>query len=260
MEQPSVRLDQYVRELLEKQSQEEEKEDLENQINLRLGKGISSPASELPSSELKMLQQYIHGHNLFLLGEALPNRKKEMVLRKFFKHKRNQQVEVYSKNGEKVLHTIGKVSVVGRNFVILTTFIDRIWIPFSAIHSANIPYGLPDIPNTHQHLAIDKELVRKLSTQFGETVANRDVLIQQFFEETLETNMQTWKGTKVKISMNGEIIIGKVVNSKKGILTITSFGKQLALPLTEISDIRTLRIYSLFARLLTGKSKRDAAT
>ena len=62
-----------------------------------------------------------------------------MILIKFFKSKKNQLVEVYSRNGEEVIHTIGKVSVVGKNFVMLRTLFKRFWIPFYVIHSTKSP-------------------------------------------------------------------------------------------------------------------------
>lgn len=245
MDPQPIRLDQYVQELREKLSQEVMREDPENEWNLKLGKGISSPASELPAEELKMLQQSIHGQNLLYLGESLPHRKKELVLRKFFRHKRNQQIEVYSKSKGKSLQTLGKVRAAGRDFVVLTTLTDRIWIPFSAIHSANVPYGLPDLSNTHQHLVIDDNLRHKLITQFGQTVSNKDVLVQQFFEESLETNMQTWKGTRVEIDVGDQTLAGKVLRSKDGLLTIKSFNTEQTISLKEITYIKTVRFLQL---------------
>ena len=91
--------------------------------------GYTSPASSLPLHELKMLQEYIHGANLQNLGAILPNSKKQLILIKFFKMRKNQLVEVYSRNGEEVIHTIGKVNTGGRNFVMLKTLFTRIWIP-----------------------------------------------------------------------------------------------------------------------------------
>ena len=133
----------------------------------------------------------------------------------------------------------------GRDFVVLTTLTDRIWIPFSAIHSANVPYGLPDLSNTHQHLVIDDNLRHKLITQFGQTVSNKDVLVQQFFEESLETNMQTWKGTRVEIDVGDQTLAGKVLRSKDGLLTIKSFNTEQTISLKEITYIKTVRFLQL---------------
>ena len=41
-------------------------------------------------------------------------------------------------------------------------------------HSAKSPFGLPDLPGTHQHVAVDKELRRNLLTNFGETVSGKE--------------------------------------------------------------------------------------
>lgn len=69
---------------------------------------------------------------------------------------------------------MGKVSVVGTDFVLLRILLTRIWIPFIAIHSAKSPFGLPDIPGTHENVLIDEELRRKLLTNFGVIVSEKE--------------------------------------------------------------------------------------
>ena len=81
----------------------------------------------------------------------------------------------------------------------LTNLKKRIWIPYTAIESATIPFGFPSYSNTHQHFIYDNQLQQKLVLQFGETVAKREALIQQFFEESLQTNLNSWKGMWVEV-------------------------------------------------------------
>lgn len=209
----------------------------------------TSPASPLPLYELKILQEYIHGINIQNLGGHLPHLKKQMMLLKFFKFKKNQLVEVYSKNGNQIIHTVGKVHTIGRNFVILKTLFTRIWIPYISIHSAKSPFGIPEIHNTHQNVVMDEELRKKLLTNFSHTVSNKEVLRQQFFEELLETNLRTWKGTKLTIyaetPIKGKIlkiIPGKIYLKHQEVPEIST---------AHITYIKQGRITSFFQRLFS---------
>ena len=212
--------------------------------DLKKEQGYTSPASSLPLHELKMLQEYIHNTNLQNLGNRLPQSKQQMILLKFFKSKKNQQVEIYSRNGEEVIHTLGKVSVVGRDFVLLRTLFTRIWIPYIAIHSAKSPFGLPNVPGTHQNVVIDEELRRKLLTNFAETVAEKEPLRQQFFEELLETNLKTWKGSKLIIYYTNTNLSGKLRGVKQGKLTF----RDKEISISKITYIKQGRILSFFER------------
>lgn len=217
--------------------------------------GYTSPASSLPLHELKMLQEYIHGVNLQNLGAILPNSKKQMILSKFFKMKKNQLVEVYSRNGEEVIHTIGKVSTVGRNFVMLKTLFTRIWIPYASIHSAKSPFGIPDVPNVHQHNVIDAELRRKLLINFGEVVSGKEVLRQQFYEELLETNLKSWKRTNLTIYAD-KIIKGQVNEVSLGKISLKNTS-QKEIPIIKINYIKQTRLISFFQRIYSKWFGRD---
>ncbi|RLL43851.1 hypothetical protein D8M04_13155 [Oceanobacillus piezotolerans] len=213
----------------------------------------TSPASSLPLHELKMLQNYIHGANLQNLSATLPNNKKQLILINFFRAKRNQLVEVYSRNGEEVIHTRGKVNVIGRNFVMLKTLFTRTWIPYQAIHSAKTPFNTPDVPDTHQHVAIDEELRRKLLTNFGETVAGKETLRQKFYEESLETNLKTWKGTKLTIHADQEVTAKLLKVTRKNIYIKNQ--KEKALKISTINYIKQWRFLSFFQRFFHSLAK-----
>ena len=218
-----------------------------NNPELKKDDRYTSPASSLPLHELKMLQEYIHSANLQRLGTAMPNYRKQLILIKFFKSKKNQLVEVYSKNGEEVIHTIDKVSVIGKNFVMLRTLFKRYWIPFSSIHSTKSPLGIPDVPGTHQHTVVNEELRRKLLTNFGVTVAGKEVLKQQFYEELLETNLKSWKGTKIKILSN-RIMVGNIKEIQPGKVVLTN---NQAIPINKINYIQQIRFVSFFEELFS---------
>ena len=218
-----------------------------NNPELKKDDRYTSPASSLPLHELKMLQEYIHNTNLQNLSTLRPNYRQQMILIKFFKSKKNQLVEVYSRNGEEVIHTVGKVSVVGKNFVILRTLFKRFWIPYSVIHSTKSPFGIPDVPGTHQHTVVDEELRRKLLTNFGVTVAGKEALKQQFFEELLETNLKSWKGTKLKI-FSDQVIVGKVNDIHSGKVFLRD---NRSIAINKINYIQQFRFTSFFEKLFS---------
>ncbi|MDT8861060.1 hypothetical protein N0O92_12525 [Alkalihalobacillus sp. MEB130] len=257
MKRSDMRLDEYTNLLWQQRKKETINESAENLVSLKNGKGLTSPSSELPTEELKMLQQYMHRSNLINMGKALPEGKKALVLRKFFKHKRNQQVEVFVNTDKEPIHFLGKVNTIGRDFVTLITLKDRIWIPFANIESAKVPYGLPEVSSTHQHFAYDEKLRTKLITRFSETVANKDVLIQQFFEESLQTNLQTWKNTRVQVTTNDREIIGKIIESKDGKILLKCGKDQRAISINDIILVKTVRLFNFLS--LLGKQNRQVA-
>ena len=225
----------------------------QNNPELKKDDLYTSPASSLPLHELKMLQEYIHSANLQSLSKSIPSYRQQLILIKFFKSKKNQLVEVYSKNGEEVIHTIGKVNVIGKNFVILRTLFKRFWIPYSVIHSTKSPFGIPDVPGTHQHTVVDEELRRKLLTNFGVTVAGKEVLKQQFYEEWLETNLKSWRGTKLKI-FTDQVIVGKIRDIHSGTIILTD---KRSIPINKINYIEQSRFISFFENLFSKWFKNN---
>ena len=216
---------------------------------------FTSPPSGLPLYELKMLQEYIHNANLQNLGTLLPNSKQQMILLKFFKSKKNQLVEIHSTMDEDVIHTIGKVAAIGRNFVMLNTLFVRFWIPYSMIKSAKSPFGLPEVSGNHQHVAFDQELRNKLLTNFGSVVAEKEVLKQQFYEELFETNLKSWIGAKVSIYTKNSVS-GKILDVQNGKVFLNN-GKKISI--SRISYVKQTRFFSfwqrLFSKWFTKKSK-----
>ncbi|WP_052737714.1 hypothetical protein [Bacillus sp. SA1-12] len=244
-------LNEYRKDLLERRMLEPRKEDIINDFNNQNGYGFTSPTSSKSTEETRLLMEYIDRANMFNISEKDEKRGKNLKLRKFFKSKRNQQVEIYFKCGSKSLYKEGKVSTIGRDFVMITNLKDRTWIPYSVIESANIPYGIPNYSNTHQHFLFDNNLRKKLVLQFGETVSKRDILKQQFFEETLQTNLQTWKETWVAVYLDEKTKrIGKISYSTNQQLTLHAFKEDEHVNLEEIKYIETIRFLSLFTHFL----------
>jgi ribosome maturation factor RimP len=98
---------------------------------------LSSPPGAASLEENRIINEYMEHRNLQQVASSIPCTKKQILLKKFFKRKRNQQVIVYSNiKAEQVVIT-GKVSAIGRDYVMLTNLKERIWIPYSAIESAN---------------------------------------------------------------------------------------------------------------------------
>lgn len=125
------------------------------------------------------------------------------------------------------------------------TLLTRIWIPYRAIHSAKSPFGLPDMPGSHQNVVIDEELRRKLLTNFAVTVAEKQTLRQQFFEELLLTNMKSWVGTKLTIHTS-TIFDGKLHGVEQGKLKF----KENEIAISKIAYMKQGRILSFLEKIL----------
>ncbi|WP_456271057.1 hypothetical protein [Bacillus sp. AK031] len=254
---PKIRRDDYIKKLLQERESELVEMDVINQRNLSRGEGLTSPASAVSTEETRILMEYMEQQNLFNLTSTNENRRKVLTLKKFFKKKRNQQVEVYSCSGQEVLYTEGKVSAIGRNFVMLSNLKDRFWIPYHAIKSANIPYGIPNYSNTHQHYIYDNDLRKKLLLQFGETVSKKEELFQQFCEDSIQSNLQTWKGARVEVKTaeEGGDFTGKILEAKENQLFLKHSKDTIAIALEDITYIRSLRFLHMAKKFF--KNSRD---
>lgn len=213
---------------------------------------FSSPTSAVSEEETRILTEYIAQKNLFKITSLDESRKKPLLLKQFFKMKRNQQVVVSSIIGkESHVSTEGKVATIGRDFVMLTDLKKRIWIPYRAIQSATIPFGFPTYSNTHQHFIYDNNLQQKLVLHFGETVAKKDVLIRQFFEESLQTNLHFWKGIWIEIRTADNTFFGKITSATKADLIVRMpKTKESVIPLNEIRYVSTIGIIPLWKKVL----------
>lgn len=241
-----MRMDEYNRLLLEQREKETRKKDIINQINLTKGEGLTSPTTSTSTEDTRLFMEYTDRANLLNISKSKPEIGKVLALRKFFKTKRNQQVEIYSTCGDKPNYLEGKVSAVGRDFVMITNLKERLWIPYSVIDSANIPFGVPNYSNSHQHYIFDNNLRKNLVSNFGATVSKKDTLRQQFYEETLYTNLSTWKGTWVEvIHGSNKKAIGKIVNAEKTDLLVRSYRNEEVILLSDIHLIKTIRFWSL---------------
>lgn len=247
----------YVKDLLETRKREEVKEHIYNEYERSQGGGFSSPTTASPTEENRLLIEYMERANLFTISEWALERGKALKLRNFFTSKRFQQIEVLIKSGSTVVGLEGKVSAVGRDFVMLTNLQRRVWVPYSAIESATIPDGVPNYAHTHHHILFDNDLRRKLLTQFGATVARREMLKQQFFQEKLQTNLQSWRESFVNVHFDGnKKEAGKVVRSNSERLSLTLFGEMKKIEWEEIKYIETVRMYSLFTTFFSRFRRR----
>lgn len=211
-----------------------------------------SPTSAVSDEETRILTEYIASKNLFKVTEQDESLRKPLVLKQFFKMKRNQHVVVTSIiEDEKQISTEGKVSTIGRDFVILTNLKQRKWIPYTCIESATIPFGFPTYSNTHQHFIYDNSLQQKLVQKFGETVSNKDVLIRQFFEESLQTSLNFWRGSWVEVRTDDKILFGKIASTTKiDLLLILPPKKDHVIPLNKIRYVTTIGILPIWKHLL----------
>ncbi|WP_096153914.1 MULTISPECIES: hypothetical protein [Bacillus] len=241
-----IYLNDYIRALNEKIQKEEKVEDYENELNEKTGKGLTSPTSIHSKERARLLMEYIEHTNIQQLTRINEERGRILNLKKFLKSKRNQQVEVYFKLGKESIRKEGKIDTVGRDFFILTNLKNRIWIPYYVIQSTNIVYGVPTYSNAHQHYLYDNNLREKLIHQFGDTVRRRDALKQQFFEESLRTNLESWSQTWVTIyESDTKKHVGKLEHIDEKTVKLSFFMGSTTVHLKNIKLVETVRLLTL---------------
>ncbi|ALC85666.1 hypothetical protein AM499_07405 [Bacillus sp. FJAT-22090] len=212
---------------------------------------FSSPTSAVSIEETRILTEFNNQKNLFNVVTQDETRRKPLILKQFFKMKRNQEVVVSSIIEKDVnVRTEGKVATIGRDFIMLTNLKKRIWIPYTAIETANIPFGFPSYSNPHQHFIYDNQLQQKLVLQFGETVAKKDALIRQFFEESLRTNLNSWGGLWVEVKTGEKIFLGKIMKTTKKELFLHMFKTEKRISLNEIRYVSTIGLFPLWSNIL----------
>jgi ribosome maturation factor RimP len=166
--------------------------------------------------------------------------------------RRNQEVIIYILSKGDTSEITGKISAIGRDFVMLTSLKNRIWIPYNAIQSANIPSGVPTYESAHQNFIYDNDLKRKLTTNFGETVSKRDVLVQQFFEETLMTSLDRWQGIWVKVITLENTYGGKIISASDKSVMIKHLKDPIEIELNQITHLYSMRL--LMRLYMVGKN------
>lgn len=212
---------------------------------------FSSPTSAVSIEETRILTEFNNQKNLFNVVTQDETRRKPLILKQFFKMKRNQEVVVSSIiEKDANITTEGKVATIGRDFIMLTNLKKRIWIPYTAIEAANIPFGFPSYSNPHQHFIYDNQLQQKLVLQFGETVAKKDALIRQFFEESLRTNLNSWGGLWVEVKTGEKIFVGKITKTTKKELILHMFKTEKKISLNEIRYVSTVGLFPLWSNIL----------
>jgi hypothetical protein len=230
-----IRLSEYRSQLLGNKKLEDFIEKDEEIIN-----GMTSPNSATSTEELRIFMDFMDRANTLSVSKYDTKNRKSITLRKFLKSKRNQQVVIRSRRMGKEIRTEGKVSAIGRDFVMLTNVFERIWIPFRSIDSANVPYDVPNYSGSYQHFIYDNDLRKKLVQNFGKVVSNREVLKQQFFEESLYTNLLSWKGTRVELMIDDNRFIGKIDQLTKNEISLLTRNGFITVPIIDVQYIHKI--------------------
>ncbi|OZM57122.1 hypothetical protein CIB95_06535 [Lottiidibacillus patelloidae] len=220
---------------------------------------LTSPHSAMSDEELRVFLPYMHSQNAFLVTKQIPERKKNLMLRLFLRSKRNQIADIkiaksplIDRGTEQVYQ--GRISAVGRDFVLLTTLQKKYWIPYTSVKSANIPTGIPDYSNSYQQVIYDNKLKQKLLKGFANTVLKRDELIQQFYEESLQTNLEKWIGTSVSITTVENILtFGKIFAVKGNSVELSRIGLKSTIPLSSILMLETVSPMTILLSFIIKK-------
>ncbi|MFC4354227.1 hypothetical protein ACFO0S_03960 [Chryseomicrobium palamuruense] len=198
-----------------------------------------SPAGRGTSEEIILRKRYIELANIFLQLKYNPEKGKILLMQSFLVEKRKQSVEVFYHNQAVVK---GRVQDVGRDYMVLTRYFTKCWIPFSVISEVKLPYGAPEFANTHQYIFFDNQLRRKLLRNFGATVSNRSKLKELFYRETLKTSLSRWKNSRLKVEMlNGLVYSGKLVRSEDEQLLLITNNEEKVILYHEVKIIKKSR-------------------
>ncbi|MFZ3589260.1 hypothetical protein ACOI1C_08195 [Bacillus sp. DJP31] len=252
----SIKLDEYIQRRM--WEEREKLVDRKQEMSYSLGEeeeGFSSPVSSTSLEENRLLTEYMEQKNLFNVSNADPKRKKRLMLGKFFKMKRNQEVLVKLMKKESLLTLKGKVTAVGRDFVMLTDLKKRMWIPYSTIESANIPTGVPTFSNTHQHFLYDNDMRTKLVQSFGNTVYKKDALKQLFYEETLRTNLNTWRESWVELTYGNQTVVGKILEVNSKTIQLKQLRNKVEIPIKEVTFVKTIRFTQVVTKIVNWAFK-----
>ncbi|MBM7580493.1 hypothetical protein [Jeotgalibacillus terrae] len=198
-----------------------------------------SPTGNGSSEEILLQKRYLELANIFLQMKYNPEKGKILLLQSFLNEKRNQTVEVIDQD-----HCLikGRAQEVGRNYLVLTSYFTKCWIPYSGIREVKTPYGAPEFASTHQYVFYDNDLRRKLLKNFGATVAKRSKLKGLFYRETLKTSLQRWKNSRLKVEMaNGLTLSGKLIRSEDDYFIVTVKKVEKKIHYNELKRIEKFR-------------------
>ncbi|WP_404406143.1 hypothetical protein [Jeotgalibacillus malaysiensis] len=198
-----------------------------------------SPAGKGTSEEILLRKRYIELANIFLQLKYNPEKGKILLLQSFLVEKRNQTVEVIHHN-----HSIskGRVQDIGRDYLVLTSYFTKCWIPYSAMSEVKVPYGAPEFTNTHRYVFFDNHLRKRLLKNFGATVSKRSKLKEMFYRETLKTSLSRWKNSRIKVEMtDGQRYYGKLIRSEEEKLSLLVKNKKQDIHYRQIKSIKKSR-------------------
>ncbi|MDZ5710821.1 hypothetical protein [Jeotgalibacillus haloalkalitolerans] len=198
-----------------------------------------SPAGKGTSEEILLKKRYIELANIFLQLKYNPEKGKVLLLQSFLVEKRNQTVEVICRDQSVVK---GRVQDIGRDYLVLTSYFTKYWVPYSAVSEVRLPYGAPEFTNTHQYVFFDNHLRKKLLRNFGATVSRRAKLKEMFYRETLKTSLRRWRNSWLKVDlMDGQFYYGKLINSDEEKLRLLIKRKEQDIPYEKIKTIKKSR-------------------
>ncbi|MBP3952473.1 hypothetical protein [Bacillus suaedae] len=185
-----------------------------------------------------MEKQHDTGDELDSLTEdRLNGNDRDLVLRKYFKSKRGLQVEILLYTGSIRKHQ-GEVDSVGRDFVCLVNGSKRKWIPYSTISGVK-PKKISGGIDAKKRLRESRINRLKSLTQFTNVNQDNELFSQTVALERLESNLHSFKNTRIIVEGDGVTSRGKIASCENGQLHLKSFKSETTIPLKEIRLIKS---------------------
>ncbi|MBO1910979.1 hypothetical protein J4G37_40080, partial [Microvirga sp. 3-52] len=75
------------------------------------------------------------------------------------------------------------------------------------------------------------------------------------FEESLQTNLYSWKDLWVEVKTDQKTHVGKIKNTSKKELFLTRFKKEKVIQLNEVRSLSTVRWFSILRGLIVKKGR-----
>ncbi|WP_456275835.1 hypothetical protein [Bacillus sp. AK128] len=206
-----------------------------------------SPNSCLPEEELEEVEANIEAVNELLLnlglsGEREPNE----IFKEAFDGLVGQQVIVklicpsLIRDG-KNMSIKGRVYLVGQDFVLLKRKKSDVLVRFEQVLLIKLKNRFAE-PESEARLSdIDPCFRRSLTYNFGEVVSSSPELIQLFFRLNLKIYLMLLIGEKVKVSLDGRKMKGKVCEVHDESFTIKMKSKEREIPINNVCKIAVLK-------------------
>ncbi|AXI10090.1 hypothetical protein CV093_15555 [Oceanobacillus sp. 143] len=200
-----------------------------------------SPTSCLPQEQLEELEVNISEANQILLDLGLSNeREPNEIFQRAFDGLVGQRVAVkidcpLLSNPDKIVTRRGRVFLVGFDFVVLRNKANReVIIPFEKIQKIRLSGRFAEPIEEEALDDIEPCFRRRLTFNFGETVASSPELIQIFFRLRLRIYLLLLVNQRIRVRLENKFMRGTLFDVHEETITLRVGKKEREIPINNI--------------------------